>query len=200
MTKEQTEIHGEVMKWFIDHPDKGVWYQAGLSKKWFLIYHPDFSIGLDYVQNDEYSDFRKAEVDGKQIQIHTMDGWENCLLDEYIPSNCAFRIKPDEPKFKTGAWVIYDNQPEYELILWNEKSETQYKNSNCKSCYTLWRPKPGELCVFWDNGTDEYFIGRYGTEALSNTYGSNYGDAMYIKDDWGNIAPLEHLQTIKDNA
>lgn len=32
MLKEQVQKHGEVIKWFCDNPDKGVWHQAELSK------------------------------------------------------------------------------------------------------------------------------------------------------------------------
>ena len=46
MTKEQIEKHGEVMKWFIDNQEKGVWFKQKDSD-WRLIITPIFNTYMD---------------------------------------------------------------------------------------------------------------------------------------------------------
>jgi hypothetical protein len=67
MTKEQIEQHKEIIKWFIDNHDNGVWTK-GENEGWVLQTCPTFSEKAAYVQNDEYYELRKALADGKIIQ------------------------------------------------------------------------------------------------------------------------------------
>ena len=68
MTKEQIEKHGEIIKWWVDHVDKGVWFKLKSSETWTLTHRPEFFTDFIYVQNDEYAELRKALVEGKQLQ------------------------------------------------------------------------------------------------------------------------------------
>lgn len=66
MTREQAEKHGEVIKWWVSNPDKGVLCNG--YGDWRVTVTPAFSLLYDYVQNDEWSEYRTALVDGDTIQ------------------------------------------------------------------------------------------------------------------------------------
>ena len=73
MTKEQAQKHGNVIKWFIDNSDKGVYELTSIG--WKLTDEPNFYPADKYVQNDRYAEFRKALVDGKTIQVNDFEEW-----------------------------------------------------------------------------------------------------------------------------
>lgn len=113
MTKEQVNYHKEVIKYFLDNPDEGVWYKS--AKKYhtnmnFQQYtkEPNFFIDEIYIQNDEYVEFRKALADGKNIQYYVdgFVGWKDTTHFNNHPMKelCNYRIKPTN--FKIGDWVI----------------------------------------------------------------------------------------------
>lgn len=82
MKKQQIEIHGEVIKWFCDNPELGVWCKfENCNEQWELRFDPKFEVFTRYVQNDEYAEFRKAREDGKTIQVLSPAGYED--TDEY---------------------------------------------------------------------------------------------------------------------
>jgi len=108
MTKAQVEKHKEVMLWFINNPEKGVWRRSTCTGGWLINYKPLFSTNFIYVQNDEYAKFRKALADNLKVEYrHTPDKpWRSAegIKFEEVDVAC-FQIKPDEPKFKVGDWV-----------------------------------------------------------------------------------------------
>ena len=62
--------------------------------------------------DDEYVRFRSALIEGKTVEYLTFrNTWENlkenCILIDAVPAR-DLRIKPDEPKFKIGDWVIHN--------------------------------------------------------------------------------------------
>ncbi len=75
-----------------------------------------------YVLNDSYSIYRKALAEGKTLQYNFgnfgtnkkdfPDSWKDLdlsigiLADRACPEN--YRVKPEEPKFKVGDWVIHN--------------------------------------------------------------------------------------------
>ena len=70
------------------------------------------------VINDEYATYRKALAEGKIVEVavdyNDIDGyiWECIEDEEFHHFNIEeIRIKPDEPKFKTGDWVIHNGVP-----------------------------------------------------------------------------------------
>jgi hypothetical protein len=134
MTKKQAEKHSEIIKWFIDNPNKGVYCKHPEDNLWRLSYSPTFDTILTYVQNDEYVELRKAQTDGKTIQIeykpsNSKPYWRNYSNGEM---NCFYkennyRIKPDKPEFKVGDWVTANNGKPHqfkrftkELPTWNK--------------------------------------------------------------------------------
>ena len=63
MTKEQITKHKEVMLWFIENPDKGVYQQLTPTGEWCIEYNPIFKEYFKYIQNDEYAELRKKICD-----------------------------------------------------------------------------------------------------------------------------------------
>jgi len=196
MTREQVEKHGEVIKWFVDNPDKGVYELTSIG--WKLTYEPNFYPADKYVQNDRYAEFRKALVDGKTIQVNDFGEWKDLKVNIIEEIQCRsiedYRIKPDEPEIKIGDWVK-DISPENSGIH-QITTEAQLEQAKSDSAYELWEPKDGELCVFWDDNDGErfdYWVINTLYRACKDKY---YQDANGNK--WDNVAPLEFVETLKD--
>ena len=110
---------------------------------------------LAVIINDEFVEFRKALAEGKIVQynfgnygINRKDfpnTWKDLdlsigiLADRACPDN--YRIKQEEPKFKVGDWITDG------IEVWQHKENCRVKN---QTSWSLWKPKPGEWCWFWD--------------------------------------------------
>jgi len=119
-----------------------------------------------YVQDDEYVELRKAQADGKTIQfknIATSHEWID--IGEGTSYSASFGgdvenycIKPDEPTFKVGDWVLHTpNGQVKQLCVLQIRGITQL---NTWRHYQPWQPKENEWCVF-HNGSDQATIARY---------------------------------------
>ena len=111
-------------------------------------------------------------------------------------------------EFKIGDWVIIDDiifkidsivEPNlYSSTMTNAKGlHYEFYGSELE----LWKPKNKELCVFWDNNCDEYYIGKYGALCFKETFGDEFGNHykyLQQKGDWDNVAPLKFIQTLKE--
>lgn len=210
MNKEQAAKHGKVIKWWLDNHGKGVWVKAPHSTEWGITYEPSFYLKCTYVQNDQYSKFRKAQVDGKIIERDTsssvIEKWKLFTdKDKFEEMNVQYyRIKLDESRFKIGDWVVHENGNIFQLEAIsngffsritktiNQSFSGQYGIEYMKE---LWEPKVGEWCIFSRKNTtlpktlEQYSnlddCGRYITK-LGNCYNS--------------VAPLEFIQTLKGNT
>jgi len=199
MTKEQALKHKEVIQWWVDNTDKGVWWNG--AGEWMLTLSPAFDLNCAYVQNDEYYEFRKALADGKSIQHNMSPGCvpeerkhkyiDVANISEAVPAK-YYRIKPDEPKFKVGDWV-QDKNSGFVIQAYENMIKKNFKK---------WEPKNGELCVFWDNNCNEYFVSKYGTKCLDETFGTSHEVARYYADYteeyWDNVAPLEFIDILEE--
>ena len=105
------------------------------------------------VINDEYATYRKALAEGKIIEVATdyndVDGyiWKSMEDKEFHYFNInEIRIKPEEPQFKAGNWVVHpDANAPWKL---SQNSINHLDNSKLE----LWQPQLGEWCWFWDSG------------------------------------------------
>ena len=194
---EQIKNHGEVIKWFCDNLEKGVWARYYLAETdkytWDLQSHPDWNAEV-YVQNDEYVEFRKALADGKTIEYYEKNSynkWFNITIKNRLQltdfSINILRIKPEESEFKVGDWV-------------REKSSgfiiQAYENMISKN-FELWKPKVGEWCVFW-NYEEELKSGVLIVDLLKSKTSMGYVPEK-VAEVFENIAPLELIQTIRSN-
>jgi hypothetical protein len=190
MTKEQIKTHREVIKWWIDNPDKGVWYKNSLNE-WIRLTEPEFSEYFIYLQNDEYAEFRKALVDGKIVQHNLHSDCAPKYRDVYetvnkiiksVPASC-YRIKPEEPEFKVGDWII-DKSSGFIIQAYEDMLVKNFKK---------WKPTKGEFCVFYDDSDEFYGVGRF---IAKNIVNEKYS-CETISGEWSNVAPLEFVGTLK---
>ena len=86
MTKEAAIKHKAVISWWLKNLDRGVWRKS--EELWELECNPIFDEGHEYVINDEYAKYRKAEVDGFVIEYSIkMNGgdrsnYKECKIDD----------------------------------------------------------------------------------------------------------------------
>ena len=156
-----------------------------------------------YVQDDEYAELRKAQADGKTILFISRvlcKEVEMCGTDFTQPIG-DYRIKPDEPKFKVGQWMINtkteasggreQSSPLLVTQDWLDHIEQYGVTWRGNTSYTgdlenfeLWQPQDGEYVACW-NAEGVYCVGKY-------------TDGLIEGITWKNIAPLEFITTLKD--
>ena len=125
------------------------------NKGWINYYGEDIwthSAETLIVIDDEYSMFRKALIEEENIEVlqQNTERWVN--IDTIIKSIKPelYRIKPKEPKFKVGDWVIHNGKYKrvtkavdgYIDSLDNEVAVIMKEES-----LELWKPKNKEY--FW---------------------------------------------------
>ena len=119
-----------------------------------------------YVLNDSYSTYRKALAEGKTIQhiSHTTEEWvdfnkgfEPTLSYTFLATPEYYRIKPEEPKFKVGDWVveIHSTTKAQVLELFGNQIRVKFCYPDAiittdSSDFIPWVPKKGDWCWFWD--------------------------------------------------
>lgn len=163
---------GELLYSYID--DKLVWKSIDeICKYVYPVYRRNpFQISEYHIIiiNDEFVEFRKALAEGKVVQynfgnygINRKDFpniWKDLdlsigiLADRACPEN--YRIKPEEPQFKVGDWVV--NKTSKQRII--KKVTSVYSDTVTVGNSTvginamlikdleLWQPKKGEWCWF----------------------------------------------------
>jgi len=185
MTKEQIQKHGDIIKWFCDNAELGVWCKNGNSDKsnkdWFLNIEPKFLLDSIYVQNDEYAGLRKAQADDKQLLYKNSNveipSLELCNKEFMEFKECleSYRIKPEEPKFKVGDWITDG----YEIF---EHKENCRAIPEVQAKWELWKPQEGEWVMIADfELKDVYAVFKYSC----------------VNHSKRKVAPLEFAQTLK---
>ena len=194
-------------------------YKHKNSLAWWITDCWDYEI--EYVQaiiiNDECVEFRKALVEGKTVQynfgnygINRKDfpnTWKDLdisvgiLADRAYPDN--YRIKPDEPKFKVGDWVIitaFENKQlivKYENHILKENvlimNNTIYFPPGRGLEYTkIWQPQPGEWCYFWDDNYTIAILAKF-SESIDSKFIEHNGNAFSYCQPFTNELPT-HLK------
>ena len=155
---------GEVLFFYWDD-----WFSSTKNPK-MTFNHNNPEDVKNYIINDEYVEFRKALAEGKTIQVWdvTYQHLTDPKLDTYdwrdfksftqsspftYPPE-RYRIKPEEPQFKVGDWVV--NKRSKQRII--KKVTSVYSdtvtvgdstvgiNVMLIKDFELWLPKPGEWC------------------------------------------------------
>ena len=118
------------------------------------------------VIDDEYVEFRKALAEGKIVQyyecVHQNElcsnldkydwlDWKAATPSSSFTKSLNYRIKPQEPKFKVGDWVMEYNitteTPIGKGFVGNIQVTAENLNSiNNNGFNKLWQPKEGEWC------------------------------------------------------
>ena len=130
----------------------GDWYSSTYNPK-MVFNHINPDDVKCYVINDEYATYRKASAEGKVVEVATdyndVDGyiWKSMEDKEFHYFNIdEIRIKPEEPQFKAGNWVVHpDANAPWKL---SQNSIDHLDNSKLE----LWQPQPGEWCWFLNKG------------------------------------------------
>ena len=164
---------GELLYSYID--DKFLWKNTDeIDKNIYPIYKRNpFQISEYHIIiiNDEFVEFRKALAEGKTVQynfgnhgINKKDfpnKWKDLdisigiLADRASPKN--YKIKPEEPKFKVGDWVveIHSTTKAQVLELFGNQIRVKFCYPDAiittdSSDFIPWIPKKGDWCWFWD--------------------------------------------------
>ena len=122
-----------------------------------------------YVLNDSYSTYRKALAEGKSIQMLCKYDKMEPIWDDmteviksvgFVDVKEHYRIKPEEPKFKVGDWVveIHSTTKAQVLELFGNQIRVKFCYPDAiittdSSDFIPWKPKKGEYCWFWNKGT-----------------------------------------------
>ena len=152
MNKELIKIYFEEFKHWLNG---GKLLAKHDNKGWINYYGEDIwthSAETLIVIDDEYSMFRKALIEEENIEVlqQNTERWVN--IDTIIKSIKPelYRIKPKEPKFKVGDWVIHNGKYKrvtkavdgYIDSLDNEVAVIMKEES-----LELWEPEDGKY--FW---------------------------------------------------
>ena len=205
MTQKQAIKHKEVIKWWLDNLDKGVWLKD-IDSGWLLITTlPSFDINNIYVQNDEYTEYRKALADRKIIQYcSNLTQGQVDLHSIYstgvFQSQCKYRIKPSELDFKIGDWVIYEDSSilqieSIEILVHKIGNDVIFQNKGLKlplKYAKKWKPQKDEWCVFWNEYNESYNIAKFEEKTEFSQY-STKNNVVFR-----NVFPLEFIDILKD--
>ena len=173
-------------------------------RPWKLIENPMFEEHAVYIQDDKYSDLRKAQADGKVIKYRYTQAerhkWYKADVNDFTSAyECdrEYRIKPDEPTFKAGDWV---RNIKYKTDAWSnglfkadkEWAEERPEGNTVKTGndrdFELWKPQPNEWCWFWDTKypiKDEARLMRF------KSMGKDNGPNRYVTSQH---EPFEHCE------
>ena len=102
---------------------------------------------VSIIINDEFSELRKALCNGKTIQIYYefSNTWSDIIKPEFKDNVSNYRIKPEEPKFKTGDFV--KTPTSIAIIIEHNGKLFASNNYELQDC-TKWTPSHKELCYF----------------------------------------------------
>lgn len=154
-----------------------------------------------YIINDEYVELRKALAEGKTIQANLNywafpetpeKQWDDVIsnkIDEVFKKYGVnnIRIKPEEPKFKVGDWVVVTSDfqtrsREYfkgDIITYHDRVQLNGSIGRNENNIRLWQPQPGEWCWFWDKYTDSFLLTKFHSISCDSE-----GTTIYKTDGW----------------
>ena len=113
------------------------------------------TVNFILVIDDEYVEFRKALAEGKKIEVLDVDGkWKDTGMTSssraFIYPLEEYRIKPEEPKFKVGDWVVHNGVIKRVTMTVNgliNSLDKQLAVIKKEESLELWKPKNNEY--FW---------------------------------------------------
>lgn len=181
---------------------------GGLSNTviWEYASDEDWEKNSVFIINDEYVEFRKALAEGKTVQYKGLSTQTWCIIQPELGHTFGsihvsnYRIKPDKPEFKVGDWINVNGAGGTFTECISGVNDDTYVLSKTNICYksqaTKWEPRKGEICIFWDNYTEDAFISKF-------NYITNDRKYMCMGDQtwWDNCMPFTGVlpQHMKDN-
>ena len=113
------------------------------------------------VIDDVYCTYRKALAEGKTVQYKGLSTHSWCTIQQELGHTFGsihvsnYRIKPEEPEFKIGDWVIVNGPDGTFIECISGIADNTYTLSGTNICYksqaSKWNPTRGEVCIFWDD-------------------------------------------------
>ena len=144
--------HEAEIKYWSEHPDgTKVWLKSSKDTEWQITYLPRWGSDAIYIVDDQWSDLRKAQADGKQLQ--RMDGigdvgqrlWSDYILaysDMADTQPKHWRIKPEEPVYE---WqVVYFYNGRYHISTDHYKDEEEFRQKMSMQFIELYEPSRRE--------------------------------------------------------
>lgn len=192
MNKRQVEKHGEVIKWWIDNFEYGVWTKKDSNNLWEHVLEPAFDTKREYIENDMYSDLRKAEHDGKVIQFKMGSLWVNARTKLIFSGSLSnYRIKKE---VLSGDWISFDGCDFVRVDHIDGRTVRTACGSsimNADNC-NIWSAEEGEECVVW-NERSVHIVAKF--KGVIQTGYKVFGSA----EIFANIGPVEALGYILEN-
>lgn len=123
--------------------------------------------------NDEYVELRKALAEGKKIEVLDVDGkWKDTGMTSssraFIYPLKDYRIKPEEPKFRVGDWLVEIHSGDFAKVLNVYKKDIRVHLIKSNSIittestdFTHWQPKKGEWCWWFSTKNRIPTIGQF---------------------------------------
>lgn len=184
MYKEKLNKYWELIDWWRKAESNTILYKYEEEKIWYLMSNliPNFFLNkCIYIKNDEYVEFRKAEADEKIIEKKNYDNVQKCnfwvktdttdMLNYEIK---GIRIKPDEPKYKIGDYVVINQNKIKKITRVNKHSHsidfTRYKKDELR----LWTVE--------DASANEWVHYRHKNDDIYITCGIGYFIAFVESD------------------
>jgi len=148
----------------MDQPEGAEIWCKGSLNEWNLSAQPTWNIECEYVINDSYSEYRKAIEDSKTVQYLNIEmKWVDLPVKYSFQQAFKYnkltaedyRIKPDEPEFKVGDWVIHNDGTIGHILAFvpsktNQTIQVQWPAGmgvSRPSSLTIWEPTNDELVV-----------------------------------------------------
>ena len=175
---------------------------------------------LDIIIDDEYVEFRKAVADGKTVQCQNRfaGDWIDIPDVKFYGKPSDYRVKPDEPKYKIGDWVVIhfshlEDKDDCPTQIRGIKDGVYYNDAGCTSpieegtdWYIIgyWKPKAGERCYFYNRGIKHLgtFMGMNGNFYLGNI--QDYYEAGFLNCEpalsnvqFNKVVPRKKLDRIR---
>jgi len=137
----------EIGRWVNSPEGTGVWINKQHGNGWFL--HSDKSMNcwypeFLYVVDDEWAELRKAQIDGKQLQLNPTFSKNGVWMDKKLTDDRMsfdtpkqWRIKHDEPVYEWQVILKRDNDSFWMSNDWytEEEAVKHFKNSYIVKMY-----------------------------------------------------------------
>ena len=108
----------EICYWAKQPDGTMVWFKYG-NNDWKLTSGPVWRAHTKYIVDNEWAELRKAQADGKQLQIETKSGWKfkKLTLDQVrLHKSHWWRIKPEEPVYE-WQWIYKVENGSYSMTI-----------------------------------------------------------------------------------
>jgi len=128
----------------------GIWKQIVSSYNWSTEQCDD----LYFAKDDKYSEFRKAQIDGKKILTLENNEWISVEGEFSLPVE-KYKIKKEKNNLHIGDWAIepFFSKKPFEVKKSHMRDWDRYGSGSVQ----IWVPKNKELC-WYVNGTKIIFV------------------------------------------